>query len=382
MEKIHRIKEEMKKVEKILSEAPTIDPHKSVPREEFQERVKKVTGCLTEKGIDVGFVFSDEHYSGDVPYLGGNTNISIEQVAGAVGKGGFHVIAGLEGGYIAEQLAPRAGAKVHKVEMLKLADEDYPIEAEKLEDVLEEASGKKVNVIGLLTPRQVVPDAIVSALESIVGVENVVDAQEIYFKIKYEKSDMEIELTRDAAIVSDTAMRAMLAVLKPGMLETEVAAWGQFVCREMGSEDDGFKIMVGANTANRTLIGMALNRRINKGDWVHLGVSPKRDGLTACARRSVVAHEDPSKLTEEQKYWFDFVKEAYEEGYRAFVEVAEKDLPARLQEKALVDFFKSREEEVSKRVGKRIDLVKQKPYTGTPQRRLYGMPGVLRSHHP
>ncbi len=355
----------MKKVEKILSEAPAIDPHKSVSREEFQERVKKVTGCLTEKGIDVGFVFSDEHYSGDVPYLGGNTNISIEQVAGAVGKGGFHVIAGLEGGYIAEQLAPRAGAKVHKVEMLKLADEDYPIEAEKLEDVLEEASGKKVNVIGLLTPRQVVPDAIVSALESIVGVENVVDAQEIYFKIKYEKSDMEIELTRDAAIVSDTAMRAMLAVLKPGMLETEVAAWGQFVCREMGSEDDGFKIMVGANTANRTLIGMALNRRINKGDWVHLGVSPKRDGLTACARRSVVAHEDPSKLTEEQKYWFDFVREAYEEGYRAFVEVAEKDLPARLQEKALVDFFKSREEEVSKRVGKRIDLVKQKPYTGT-----------------
>ncbi len=81
-------------------------------------------------------------------------------------------------------------------------------------------------------------------------------------------------------------MRAMLAVLRPGRLETEVAAWGAWVGRMLGSERDGFQIMVGANTANRTLIGPALNRRINEGDWVHLGVAPKRDGLTACLRRS------------------------------------------------------------------------------------------------
>ena len=47
----------------------------------------------------------------------------------------------------------------------------------------------------------------------------------------------------------------------PGRLEMEVArpVW---VGRMLGSERDGFQIMVGANTANRTLIGPALNRPI------------------------------------------------------------------------------------------------------------------------
>ena len=102
---------------------------------------------------------------------------------------GFHIAAGLEGGYIAEQLASRAGAKVHKVEMLKLADEEYPINAQRLEEVIEAAAGRKVGRIGLLTPRQVIPAALVEHLESLFGRENVSDCQETYYKIKYEKSD-------------------------------------------------------------------------------------------------------------------------------------------------------------------------------------------------
>jgi hypothetical protein len=45
--------------------------------------------------------------------------------------------------------------------------------------------------------------------------------------------------------------------------------------------------------------------------------------------------------------------------------VAEKNLPAYLQEKALVDFFASKSEEVSRRIGKPVDLTMLKPYTGT-----------------
>ena len=221
-------------------------------------------------------------------------------------------MAGLEGGYVAEQLADRAGATVHKVELLQLADEKYPIRAERLEDVILAAAGKEVDHIALLTPRQVIPAALVEYLEEIYGREGIVDAQELYYRVKYEKSDIEMRLIGDACVIGDAMLRAMLAVLRPGRLETEVAAWGAWVGRMLGSERDGFQIMVGANTANRTLIGPALNRRINEGDWVHLGVAPKRDGLTACIRRSVIAVDSPSKVTADQKYWFDLVEEAYE----------------------------------------------------------------------
>jgi Xaa-Pro aminopeptidase len=359
MDKLGRLRGEWEKVLSVVAAYHgRIDPAYSTPLAEFQRRQRLVQEALAKHGFDAGVVFSDEHYCGDVPYLGGNSNVSIEQVAGVIGPTGFHILAGLEGGYIAEQLAPRAGAIVHKVEMLQLADEKYPIAAERLEDVLAAAAGKpmsQVKRIALLTPRQVIPASLVAAVEKLVGPKGLVDAQELYYRVKYIKSDVEMRLIRDACVVADAMLRGMLAVLKPGMLETEVAAWGYFIGRQLGCEDCGFKVMVGANEANRTLIGKALNRPIREGDWVHLGVAPTRDGMNSCIRRSVIAVDSPAKVTPEQRFWFDFIEEAYRVGYDKYVEVAEKGLPARLQEQALVDFFESRAAEVSR----------LKPYTGT-----------------
>lgn len=360
---------DFQRVQKIINHyKPKINPFKSISTEEFVNRQKKVAGALKEKGYLIGLVYSDELYCGDVPYLGGNTNITIEQVAGIIGPNGFHIIAGLEGGYVAEQLSPRAKAIAHKVEMLQLADEKYPIAAERLEDVLEVAAGKnlsEIKKIALLTPRQVIPYSIVRYLEHLFGIENVVDEQTLYYKIKNLKSDRELELISDACTISDAMMRAMLAVLKPGMLETEVASWAYYIGYQLGAEMMGFKVIVGTGDANRTLIGQALNRRIKKGDWVHLGAAPKRDGLTSCIRRSVIAGITEAEFTKEQRYWFDFIEQAYNIGYQAYIDIAEKDLPAKYQEQALVDFFSSKSEEVSAMIGKKVQLEKLKPYTGT-----------------
>ena len=364
--KIDRLWLEFPKIVDVLKQYHgKVNPTLEVPLEEYKRRQEAVIRALEAKGCSVGFVFSDEHYCGDVPYLGGNTNITIEQVAGAIGKTGFHIIAGLEGGYVAEQLAQRADATVHKVELLQLADEIYPVKAEKLEDVLELAAGKKVDKIALLTPRQIIPASIVEYLTNLVGTDKVVDAQELYQKIKYEKSDIEMKLTRNAATIADAMMEGMVRVLKPGMLETEVASWAYFIARQLGSEEDGFKVMVGANTANRTLIGPARNREIQKGDYVHLGVAPKRDGLNACIRRSVVAVTSPEKLSEDQKYWFYFIEEAYKSAFFKFVQVAAKELPAKEHEQALINYFTSKSKEVSEKFGKEIKLESLKPYTGT-----------------
>jgi Xaa-Pro aminopeptidase len=357
---------EAQAVSRILAQAPKIDKEKRIGRAEFESRHAKVIAALAEASIDAAFVYSDEHYNGDVPYLAGNTNISVEPVAGVIGKEGFHVLAGLEGGYVAEQLAPRSGAPVHKVEMLKLADEDYPIDAERVEDVIEAAAGGKPRRIGLLTPRAVFPLGIHDFLVSYMGDPAlVIDAQELYYKIKYEKSPLEMELIADASLICDEMLKAMLAVLKPGMLETQVAEWGYVVGQELGAEEFGFDVMVTAGEANRTLIGKALNRAIAKGDIVHLGVAPKRDGLTSCERLSVVCTDDPNDITAEQRYWFRFVEEAYQVGLDAYRLVARENLPARLQEQALVDYFLSRQAEVQARIGRPIDLARQKPYTGT-----------------
>lgn len=353
------------KVEKILARAPKFDKYLRVEEDEFRTRQQALIREMEKAGIECALVYSDEHYNGDVPYLGGCVNICIEPIAGVLGKNGFHILAGLEGGYVAEQLSYRSGCGIHKVEMLKLADEEYPIDAEHVEDVLVTACGHMPKNIGIFTPREVLPVSIYEYFASIVGAENMIDAQEIYYKQKYIKSDREMELTRQAARMCDVMLEGMLAVLEPGMLETEVASWGYLIGRQIGAEGFGFDIMVTSGEANRSLIGKALNRTIQEGDYVHLGVAPKCDGLTACERCTVIATLDPSTITEDQKYWINFVEGAYRTGLDAYRMVSRDNLPAKLQEQALCDYFKDHEEEVCARIGKKIDLVRQKPYTGT-----------------
>lgn len=349
----------------ILAKAPKFDKSIRIGRDEFQDRAKRVYAALKAAGFDGGIVYSDEHYHGDVPYLGGNTNISVEPVAGIVGKNGFAILAGLEGCYVAEQLSKRSGCRVGRVEMLKLADEEYPVEVDRIEDIAEQICDGKPQKLALLTPRSVMPVSIYEWFENYVGKGNLLDAQEIYFKIKYEKSDMEMRLTKQAAKISDFMIEGMLAVMKPGMLETQVAQWGYTIAYELGVEELGFDVMVTAGEANRSIVGKALNRPIMEGDFVHLGAGPKVDGLTACERCSVVCTKPGGRITDVQDYWLSFVEDAYQVGLDAFIHVAKNNLPARLQEQALVDYFESRRIEVSKRMGKEIDLAMLKPYTGT-----------------
>jgi Xaa-Pro aminopeptidase len=195
------------------------------------------------------------------------------------------------------------------------------------------------------------------------GPDSVVPASDVYGRIKYEKSDMEMALTRDATLIGDAAMRAMLAVLKPGMRETQVAGWGYLALRQLGAEETGVDIMVTSGEANRTLIGKALNRVIQPGDMVHLGVSARRDGLCGCTRRSVVALEPGQPMPAGHRYWLDFVADAYRAGHEQFIVTARDNLPANTIEKAVVDFVAGKSEEVLRRLGHSIDLVRQKPYT-------------------
>lgn len=209
------LNDKLVKLEIIAEKSPGINRLCSIPREEFVERRKKVWEAVKNKSdIDVAFAFSDEHYPGDVAYLGGNINYSIEQVAFGLGPNPLTsgIIAGFEGVYLAGQLAPRAGIMVYPTESLQLADEKYPVQGFTLQNILEKIAGRKVNRIGLLTPRQIIPDGIVTKLEEIAGKDNVTDVQLPFQKIKNLKSENEMRLTEDAAYITSLALRTMLAL--------------------------------------------------------------------------------------------------------------------------------------------------------------------------
>lgn len=380
-------KDKLRKLEIIIEKSPEIDRHFSIKREEFIERRRKTWKALKEVAdIDVAFAFSDEHYSGDVPYLGGNINYSIEQVAFGLGPDPLTsgIIAGFEGVYIAGQLAGRAGIMIYPTESLQLADEKYPVEGFTLKEILEKIAGREVRRIGLLTPRQVIPDAMVASLEEIAGKDHVIDTQLPFQAVKNLKSENEMRLIEDASYVTSLSLRVMLAVMEPGMEETEVAAFGDMLAKWLGCERQGFQTMVGSDSACITMIGPALNRPILEDEFIHLGASYKRDGLTACCRRSLFT--SVKGISPYRDYFRKLVEKAFVSGFNAYVDIVENDKPANYQEQALVDFFNDRTDELISMIrseygqgiaenlrdrlfteipGITKGLARMKPYTGT-----------------
>ena len=69
-ERLSEFREEFRRVERVLEATPAVDKFFAIPTAEFEARQRRVSEALRGRGLEVGFVFSDEHYDGDVPYLG------------------------------------------------------------------------------------------------------------------------------------------------------------------------------------------------------------------------------------------------------------------------------------------------------------------------
>ena len=335
----------------VIEKAPKFDKDFRISPEEFSARQKKVWKMLQAEGADCGVVYSDEHYCGDVPYLAGNNNIIVEPIAAVLGKNGLYFIAGIEAAIVAGQFCHRSGVKIRSVDILNVGSDNYPENLLTPMDIIEEACGEKPKKIALLSSKGVFPIGMYKCLEAIAGPENVVDLSKKYFRIKYEKSDTEMRLIEESTLIADSMVEGMLRVLRPGMTETQVAGWGYAIAKELGAEDFGFDVMVTTGKNNKTMVGRASNSIIKEGDIVHIGASPKRDGLCGATRVSVMCVDSPSKLSKNYKHYIDFLQEAFVFSVEKFKEIASKSLKGCEHEKAMIDFYRSRAESLEKAVG-------------------------------
>lgn len=338
----------------VLAKAPVFDKDYLLPPEEFEHRQAKVLNMLKREGYDCGIVYSDEHYCGDVPYLAGNNNIIVEPIAAVIAKNGLYFIAGLESGIVAEQFCHRSGVKIRKLDIINVDSEDYPDGMLTPAAIVEEACGRKPDKIALLTTRGVFPLGLYNSLARYVGAENIRDISEKYYAIKYEKSDLEMKLIEESCRISDVMLEGMLRILRPGLRETQVAQWGYAIACELGADDLGFKIMVTSGINNRTIVARASNRIIQEGDIVHIGVSPKRDGLNGAQRASVMCVKSPDHVTEDYKIWMGFLESAFQHAVTTFQKIAEEDLPGNKHEEAMIEFYRQKAPSLEKMTGLKL----------------------------
>ncbi len=350
----------------VLEKARRFDPDYRLPAEEFAARQKAVCQMLREKGFDCGVVYSDEHYCGDVPYLAGNNNIIVEPIAAVLGAKGLYFIAGLESGIVAEQYCHRSGVAIRKVDILKVDSPNYPKNLTTVEEIVCEACGEKPQKIALLTTRGIFPLGIYNTLARIAGAENVQDISEEYYAIKYEKSNNEMRLIEESCLISDTVMEGMLRLLAPGMSEGELAGWGTLMARELGVEEDGFPIMVTSGINNKTIVAHSSNRIVQPGDIVHIGLSPKRDGLCGAQRTSVQCVASPGEADANYRLWMDFLEGAFNYGVEIFKRIARENLPGRVHEEKMIAYYEGKRAEMEAKSGLSLpDFAKLKGYVTT-----------------
>ncbi len=338
----------------VLEKAPVFDKDYLLPPEEFKQRQKKVLDMLKLEGYDCGIVYSDEHYCGDVPYLAGNNNIIVEPIAAVIAENGLYFIAGLESGIVAEQFCHRSGVKIRKLDIINVDSDNYPDDMLTPAAIVEEACGMKPKKIAMLTTPGIFPLALYNSLAKYVGAENISDISEKYYEIKYEKSDLEMKLIEESCLISDVMLEGMLRILRPGLRETQVAQWGYAIANELGADDLGFKIMVTSGINNRTIVARASNRIIREGDIVHIGVSPKRDGLCGAQRASVMCVKSPDLVTEDYKIWMGFLEAAFRYSVESFQQVAQEGLTGNYHEEAIIEYYKQKAPELEKLTGLKL----------------------------
>jgi Xaa-Pro aminopeptidase len=268
---------------------PAIDTTKKIPKEEFENRVKKLQDEMDRRNIDLGIAYGSPLVPGDVIYLSGYDPHLEIAAAIVVSRTKMAVLGGPESVGCARE-SMRAGEWRYLKEF-QLSWEDYPqAEFSTLREVIDEVTGgKNVKKVGLLTTRDVISlDWFELVKESAGTGAEFVDASDILAEARYIKSKNEQEMIRIANVIAAEAIKVMIGNIKPGMRELEVAAYGDYVCKSMGTYNYGYDTLVTSGERINTIIGRSGNKIIEDGDVCIFGACGRYEGYCGAPSRTIV----------------------------------------------------------------------------------------------
>jgi Xaa-Pro aminopeptidase len=318
-------------IEKIVAvHGSRIDREVGIPKKEYAGRWARVQRAMRQKGYDLGYACGSELDRSDVAWLAGVFDPIIERYGILVpAQGKPVVIAGSEGGHVIEDCVKVSGAEIALLREYQISDEDYRFaKFGRLEDVVYRLvpfrPGRPIK-IALFSSGQFIPHDHVVMFQGRFGADNVIFDLELLRLIKYEKTIAELKVTGIANAIADAAFLGMLAMLKPGVRELDVAAAADYVMKRLGSGRTGFPTIVSSGLRGRTVLGPATNRVIKRGEFVSLGLSPTFNGYHGIMRRTVKVE---TGWTKQDKAFLNALEGLYHVVIRAAAEAASKDLPS------------------------------------------------------
>lgn len=277
-------------------------------RGETEKRLEGVRKILAEKALDAALVYFDELNVANGWYLTGWCG-QFEKGAVLVPIHGEPI---LLGGPESEPFAKMDSAitKVRCFPVFMVPDEEYPnatiIDFKQLNDELR-SEGTVLNRIGIVGTTTIPHQVYLDVAEGFAGSE-LVDITDEYENMRAYKSAWEIEQATTSVLLCDKAYDAMMAAIRPGAYEYEVAAAGEAVCRANGAHSFAYSTIVGSGARAKAVVPTATNKKMEDGELVMIGIAPRINGYAGTFGDTIPVN---GQFTQRQKDLLNHMRETF-----------------------------------------------------------------------
>ena len=279
----------------------------SIPDNEFAKRMRSFQKNIREAGLDAALVHGNEADFANVRYL---TEYWPTFEAGGVfvpAEGTPILLIGPESGTYA--LGRSKVKNIEKmVEYRESADPEYPgIAVASYKQVVERAMGSRpVRRLGLVGYSVMTLPVYTRLQCDLPGVE-LVKADDTLVSLRIVKSDNEVALMKKAFAISEKAIDAILAEIKPGMTELQVTGIAQRELYRNGAEYEGHALYCFCGPATNNAISRPTHNKIRKREVIQLNIGARVGGYSS----SVGVPISIGPLPERKKRLVEFGLEAH-----------------------------------------------------------------------
>lgn len=278
----------------------------SLPRFEFDSRIKNVEQLLDAKGLDFIFIYFDEYNVTNGRYLTG-WSPTVERGAVVVSKYcDPFLIGGPEAGPYAQMESYIKDTVSSLVFMVP--EEEYPMadlyNFKQISDMY--FGGKKIRKVGLVGINTI-PFQIYKQLSSELDESEIIDITDEFEKLRYVKSKWEIDMIAKAYKIADMGFKKLKENIIEGKKEYEAAAEAEYVQRKAGGEGLGYRTIIGSAERSKGILSPASDRIFKNGEMVLTGFAPRFEGYNASACAPLIVGGKPDEI---QKKWIDDVFQA------------------------------------------------------------------------
>jgi len=260
-----------------------------IPKEEFQQRWRKVQDMMAENDLDVLIAYSNDReifgqaharWLCDFP-------THLEPVCIVLYRDGDPVAA--TGPESTEFIKNRSAIR----EVYILREVIHPDEVYNLDQILgiEEviaqrtalSSVSRVGIAGL----NIMDVGVWNALQPFLNDREWVDVEEKLTRLRMIKSEAEIAVMRFCYGIAEKAFDAAIKEIAPGKSEMDVAAAVKSVMFQEGADGFGIEPMIGAGPNAASVLCRSTRRLIAEKDVVRLAIIPRYEGYSATIGRPV-----------------------------------------------------------------------------------------------